>query len=218
MQRTSLRFFIVASLALTACGDDKGDETGDLTTSGQATPATDMSASSGDPGTTGTGSTTDTPTTDDSTTGPVVTTSTTADDTTGPTSTTDDDTTGSTTADESSTGPDTTTMGGLSFAADVFPVWNPPVRCDCHVGGAGGLKMGGTAAEAYAVLVDITANRAALDRVEPGDAGASYVLNKLLGTQADVGGGGSKMPLGAPAFSQTDIDLIAQWIDEGASP
>jgi hypothetical protein len=216
MQRTSLRLLVVASLALAACGDDKGDDTGELTTTTQATPATDMTASSGDPGTdsTSTGSTSDTPTTGDPTTEPVATT-TTGDD---PTSTTADDTT-STTADESSTGPDTTTgVVGLSFAADVFPVWNPPVRCDCHVGGAGGMKLGATAGEAYAAMVGVSANGAPLNRVEPGDHLTSYVFHKISGTQADVGGGGSNMPLGAPLFSQTDIDLIAQWIDEGASP
>lgn len=215
MQRTSLRLLVVASLALAACGDDKGDDTGELTTTTQATPATDMTASSGDPSTdsTSTGSTSDTPTTGDPTTEPVATTT-----TTDPTSTTADDTT-STTADESSTGPDTTTgVVGLSFAADVFPVWNPPVRCDCHVGGAGGMKLGATAGEAYAAMVGVSANGAPLNRVEPGDHLTSYVFHKISGTQADVGGGGSNMPLGAPLFSQTDIDLIAQWIDEGASP
>ena len=54
-------------------------------------------------------------------------------------------------------GTSTTGVSGLSLAADVYPVWNPMVRCDCHNGGAGGLSMG-TPEDAYMELVGVPAN------------------------------------------------------------
>lgn len=48
------------------------------------------------------------------------------------------------------------------------------------------------------------------------DANSSYLVRKLLGTQADVGGSGSRMPKGGSALSQSDIDVIKKWINDGA--
>ena len=199
--------FVVAILSLTACGDDKGDATSDaLTTSGSSsstdTPgSSSSSSSSGEPGTSSSGA----PSTGTPTTGEPVTT-------TGEPVTGTDSSGG-----ESSGGTSTTGVSGLSLAADVYPVWNPMVRCDCHNGGAGGLSMG-TPEDAYMELVGVPANGAPLNRVEPGSWGDSYLWHKISGTHVDVGGGGQQMPLGAPPLDQSTIDLIAQWIDEGANP
>lgn len=197
---------VVAILSLTACGDDKGDATSDaLTTSGGSSstdaPGSSSSSSSGEPGTGSSGA----PTTGTPTTGEPVTT-------TGEPVTGTDSSGG-----ESSGGTSTTGVSGLSLAADVYPVWNPMVRCDCHNGGAGGLSMG-TPEDAYMELVGVPANGAPLSRVEPGSSADSYLWHKLSGTQVDVGGGGQQMPLGAPPLDPATIDLIAQWIDEGANP
>lgn len=198
--------FVVAILSLTACGDDKGDATSDaLTTSGSSsstdTPgSSSSSSSSGEPGTSSSGA----PSTGTPTTGEPVTT-------------TGEPVTGSESSGESSGGTSTTGVSGLSLAADVYPVWNPMIRCDCHNGGAGGLSMG-TPEDAYMELVGVPANGAPLNRVEPGSSGDSYLWHKISGTHVDVGGGGQQMPLGAPPLDQSTIDLIAQWIDEGANP
>lgn len=196
---------VVAILSLTACGDDKGDATSDaLTTSGGSSstdaPGSSSSSSSGEPGTGSSGA----PTTGTPTTGEPVTT-------TGEPVTGTDSSGG-----ESSGGTSTTGVSGLSLAADVYPVWNPMVRCDCHNGGAGGLSMG-TPEDAYMELVGVPANGSPLSRVEPGSSAASYLWHKLSGTQGDVGSG-QQMPIGAPPLEQSTIDLIAQWIDEGANP
>ncbi len=210
----------MSTLLLTACGDDKGDDTGAESTS--TAPMTDPDTTNG---TTTTGPDTD-PATDpgtasgpntEPTTGPssdptmTTDTSTSTDPTTGPETTT-------TTGDETTTG-DTTTTGneGLSWEVDVWPVLNPPVACDCHTPGSGGLKMPNIA-DAYTNLVGVKASQSQLSRVEPGSAQDSYFWHKINGTQADGGGGGSTMPLGAMMLPQSTIDLVAQWIDEGAAP
>lgn len=188
-------------LTLAACGDDGGGTASDASTD-DATPATTTATT--DPSTgdapTSTGMTTD-PTTEPatSTTEPATTTN--------PTEATTGDTTGEDT---------TTGLTGPSWAVDVYPVLNPPVTCDCHTPGSGGLKMGDVDT-AYMNLVGVPASKGMLKRVEPGDATKSFMWHKINGTQADVGGG-SKMPLGAPALPQETIDLITEWIDGGAQP
>ena len=67
-------------------------------------------------------------------------------------------------------------------------------------------------------LVGVQANGAPIARVEPGDHTTSYIWHKINGAQLDVGGGGQQMPLGGAPLPQATIDLIAQWIDEGALP
>ncbi len=51
-----------------------------------------------------------------------------------------------------------------------------------------------------------------LDRVEPGDPDASYLVQKLEGTSAV----GDRMPLGGPFLEQEVIDAIRDWIAAGA--
>jgi hypothetical protein len=191
---------LVASLTQAACVDDKG-------TTNDTTASTDTGTGTGEPQTAGT---TDEPTSD-----PVTGTDTPGTTTTGGSSTgTPDPTTDEPATTEAET---TTGVPGLSFAADVYPVLNPPASCDCHTPGAGGLHMGDVDT-AYMELVGVPANGGPVSRVEPGDHLASYIWYKITGTQADIGGGGSTMPLGAPMLPQSTIDLIAQWIDEGAAP
>ena len=48
------------------------------------------------------------------------------------------------------------------------------------------------------------------------DSNASYLYHKVAGTHMDVGGSGSLMPIGG-SLSQRDIDVIANWIGDGAS-
>ena len=55
-----------------------------------------------------------------------------------------------------------------------------------------------------------------MDRIEPGDPDNSYLVHKIQGTQASVGGTGERMPLGRPALTQEQIDIIRAWIADGA--
>jgi hypothetical protein len=54
----------------------------------------------------------------------------------------------------------------------------------------------------------------ALKRVTAGDPGNSYVVQKVEGTQTV----GSRMPLGGPFLSQTEVNQIRAWIQAGAAP
>ena len=61
-----------------------------------------------------------------------------------------------------------------------------------------------------------------MKRVEPGDPAASWLMQKLDGTQSDftaqcVGGScGSQMPIGQPPLSPAVRDAIRTWIANGA--
>ena len=108
--------------------------------------------------------------------------------------------------------------GQLSHAADIQPIWDKYCMAACHEAGgsgAGSLLMDG---DDYDALVGVAAlGLPSMDLVAPGDRMTSYVWHKLGGTQMEVGGTGSKMPLGM-AMTQEELDTIGQWIDEGAQP
>lgn len=106
------------------------------------------------------------------------------------------------------------TPSGVSFARDIQPILN--ANCvACHQGatGPGGLSL--EPGSAYKNLVNVRSTESPLMRVAPGAPDKSYLLNKLLGTQTQVGGSGAQMPFGAP-LPQNQINLIQQWISQGA--
>jgi hypothetical protein len=83
----------------------------------------------------------------------------------------------------------------------------------CHTGAAApqGLRL--DEANSYGLLVGVASTEApAILRVEPGDPDNSYLIQKLEGT-ASVG---DRMPLGGPFLPQASIDVIRQWIIDGA--
>jgi hypothetical protein len=83
----------------------------------------------------------------------------------------------------------------------------------CHLGAAApqGLRL--DSANSYGMLVGVPSNESSSTlRVAPGDPDSSYLVHKLEGT-ASVG---AQMPLGAPALDQVSIDVIRQWISDGA--
>lgn len=98
-----------------------------------------------------------------------------------------------------------------SIQANVFE----PLCEHCHAGAnaPAGLRL--DAANSYALLVGVAAvERSSLQRVAPGDPNNSYLIQKLEGTAAV----GERMPAGLPAVPQADIDIIRQWIADGAQP
>lgn len=190
-------------LTLPACSEDKDD-----TETDSAATATDAT------GTASTGATA--ATTADTTTGETTAAETTAAETTAADTTAAEPTT--TAADTSTTDTsttDTTGAAGLSFAEDIWASILQPA-CGCHAGGAGGLMMGMDAASAYASMVNVPSS-IGMAYVSPGDPDNSYLFHKVAGSQADVGGAGSTMPLGAPALAQDQLDAINAWIADGAA-
>jgi hypothetical protein len=90
-----------------------------------------------------------------------------------------------------------------------------PICTNCHVGANApqGLRL--DAANSFALLVNVSSNEVpGTLRVNPGNADASYIVQKLQGNNAV----GARMPLGGPYLSQAQIDLVRGWIAAGALP
>jgi hypothetical protein len=85
----------------------------------------------------------------------------------------------------------------------------------CHSGATAPAGLRLDAANSYASLVGVpSVEPSGLLRVAPGDANNSYLIRKLEGTA----GIGERMPAGLPALPQSDINVIRQWIGDGALP
>lgn len=87
----------------------------------------------------------------------------------------------------------------------------------CHSGPMSGALPTGmdlTSAEnSFASLVNVPSVEVpSLNRVTPGDPDNSYLVQKLEGTAAV----GSRMPIGGAALDQATIDMVRQWITDGA--
>jgi|GEM_PF-585353 len=87
----------------------------------------------------------------------------------------------------------------------------------CHTGPTGNTLPSGmnltTAANSFAALVNVASLQVGgLDRVTPGDPDNSYIIQKLEGTAA----AGARMPLGGPFLNQATINMVRQWISDGA--
>ncbi|HEX7670385.1 MAG TPA: hypothetical protein VF395_12405 [Polyangiaceae bacterium] len=96
----------------------------------------------------------------------------------------------------------------VSYTNDVVPIFGKNCSGEvCHSGAWAGSR-------AHLTLVDVPARECCDGRklVRPGDPNASYVVQKLRGTDLCDGG---KMPLGR-TIDDRDIATIADWICEGA--
>lgn len=104
---------------------------------------------------------------------------------------------------------------GANFSEIQAEVFTPTCAVSgCHTGGAApqGLRL--DEANSYGLLVDVASTEApAILRVAPGDPDNSYLIQKLEGT-ASVG---EQMPLGGTPLPQASIDVIRQWIVDGAT-
>jgi hypothetical protein len=117
----------------------------------------------------------------------------------------------------------------VSFAQDVQPILT--ANCvGCHGAQPTAKPMSLQAGAAYANIVNIQAaetdTSTLLDRIEPGDPEASYLIHKIQGTHtaASVRGRGQRMPLACPVvtppracLTAEEIQLVRQWVLEGAA-
>jgi hypothetical protein len=88
-----------------------------------------------------------------------------------------------------------------------------PVCTVCHSGAAAPLGFRLDAEASYAMLVNAPSVEVpALLRVSPGDPDGSYLIHKLEGRAAV----GARMPLNAPPLPDATIQVIRQWIADGA--
>ncbi len=103
----------------------------------------------------------------------------------------------------------------VSWTREVVPILKR--RCAvCHITGQepGGMAL--TPDSAYASIVNQPSQQSPLKRVEPGAPEQSYLLHKVRGTQASVGGEGDNMPYQAPPLPEAQVKLIQAWIAQGA--
>jgi len=106
--------------------------------------------------------------------------------------------------------------GGGPLTADFASIQEhvfTPICTACHAGANApqGLRL--DSANSYDLLVGIPSNEASsVLRVKPGDPDHSYLIQKLEG-RASVG---ARMPFGGPYLDQATIDVIRQWITDGA--
>lgn len=90
-----------------------------------------------------------------------------------------------------------------------------PICTACHSGAGAPLGLRLDEGAAFAMLVNAPSVEVpTLRRVEPGNPDASYLIQKLEGTAA-VGG---RMPLNGPPLPAATIQVIRQWIADGAQP
>lgn len=99
-----------------------------------------------------------------------------------------------------------------TWVADVEPIID--ARCGgCHTnGGASGGRSWNTYADMFQMSIDVPT----MQEIEPFDRQNSYIWHKINGTQASVGGSGSRMPLSGGFLNSTQLNTIGAWIDAGA--
>jgi hypothetical protein len=86
----------------------------------------------------------------------------------------------------------------------------------CHSGSSApqGLSLEGGVS--WGNLVNVKSVESPLMRVAPKDPAKSYLMHKLAGTQAQVGGSGEQMPLGKTPLPAAPIEVLTTWISQGA--
>lgn len=103
---------------------------------------------------------------------------------------------------------------GPNFSAIQTNIFAPNcATTGCHLGAGApqGLRLDD--ANSFGMLVGVASTQeSSILRVAPGDPDNSYLIQKLEGS-ASVG---AQMPLNAPALEQSSIDVIRQWITDGA--
>ena len=98
-----------------------------------------------------------------------------------------------------------------SIQANIFE----PLCEHCHSGANAPVGLRLDAANSYLLLVGVpSGERPNILRVAAGDPNNSYLIQKLEGTA----GVGERMPAGLPAVPQADINIVRQWIADGAQP
>ena len=103
----------------------------------------------------------------------------------------------------------------VSMFSEIQSTVFSPICAECH--GAGFASAGLNLAEgsSFAAIVGVPSTQvSSLSRIEPGDPDNSYLIQKIEGTAAF----GGRMPLGGARLPQDRIDLIRQWVTDGALP
>jgi len=103
---------------------------------------------------------------------------------------------------------------GANFSEIQANVFTPDCATSgCHIGGGAPLGLRLDDANSYALLVGVaSAQDPGVQLVAPGNPNNSYLIQKLEGAAST----GAQMPLNASPLDQAVIDIIRQWITDGA--
>ncbi len=105
----------------------------------------------------------------------------------------------------------------LTFSGSVQPIFNQ--RCAlsrCHTGTSPAGELNLEQGQAHGNIVNVTGSVPTIKLIRPGLPDSSFLVHKIQGTQASVGGSGNRMPLLNCCLSQNQIDAIRAWIRVGA--
>ena len=111
----------------------------------------------------------------------------------------------------------TSQAAGPGFRQDVQPIFN--VSClGCHLHGRAIGSLDLAPEVSYQSLVGVPSTQSPLLLVAPGAPDASYLMHKLQGSHAAVGGQGDRMPLEGRTLTADQLARVRRWISEGANP
>ncbi|MGC8594416.1 MAG: hypothetical protein ACP5US_05550 [Candidatus Kryptoniota bacterium] len=103
----------------------------------------------------------------------------------------------------------------VSFQINVQPIFTANCATSgCHInpGAQQGLDL--STGNAYASIVNVPSHENHLYyRVKPSNSDSSYLYMKIIGAPGITG---ARMPYSRPQLSQTDIQTIQEWINQGA--
>lgn len=106
---------------------------------------------------------------------------------------------------------------GNTLSGSVQPIFSAQCALSgCHAGTAPAEGLNLSVGQTISNTVDVPSNQSSLLRINPGQPDLSYLVHKIQGTQASVGGTGSQMPLTGCCLSQAQINTIRNWITAGA--
>ncbi len=108
--------------------------------------------------------------------------------------------------------------GPPTLSGDVQPIFSGVCAVTgCHVVTTPEEALNLSEGLAHSNIVNVPANQlTGMMRVRPGQPDQSYLVHKIQGTQASVGGAGNRMPLVGTPLTQAQIDTIRDWIAAGA--
>lgn len=110
----------------------------------------------------------------------------------------------------------TVTANVVSFASKIKLIFSTYGCTGCHPSN-GGLNL--SPSQSYSNLVNVQAQAGCTDkkRVLPGNANESVLYIRVsASTSNTICGSNSRMPKGGSRINQSDIDLIRDWINQGA--
>ena len=104
----------------------------------------------------------------------------------------------------------------VSFSQQIQPIFNNNGCVGCH-GGSGGLSLAPGQSHHNLVNVNAQAGCTTKKRVLPGNPNESVLYIRIAATTPDTEcGPNSRMPQGGPRLPQATIDLVRDWIAQGA--